>query len=94
MRGTVQHLHNRDANRCAACGGKFGLVRYYAWRTALCSKKCIERSQTREESDRRWLASLWAAGKVMRAPRCGATGSVLASSSFAKQSECSDIAST
>jgi len=61
MRRIVQHLHDRGANRCAACGGKFGLVRYYSWRTALCSKKCVERSKTRDESNRRWLGSLQAA---------------------------------
>jgi hypothetical protein len=37
------------------CGGKFGLIRYYSWRTALCSKKCVDRFRTRRERDRRWL---------------------------------------
>ncbi|SDH32940.1 hypothetical protein SAMN05216338_100855 [Bradyrhizobium sp. Rc2d] len=40
---------------CAVCGGKFGLIRYYSWRTALCSKKCVDRFRTRRERDRRWL---------------------------------------
>jgi hypothetical protein len=61
MRKTVQHLHDSDAKRCSVCGGKFGLIRYYTWRTALCSKKCTERAQAREESDRRWLGSFRAA---------------------------------
>jgi hypothetical protein len=60
MRRTVHHIHDKDVNRCAACGGKFGLVRYHSWRTAFCSKKCTERSKTREESNRRWLRSLLA----------------------------------
>lgn len=42
-------------NGCAVCGGKFGLIRHYSWRTALCSKKCIDRFRTRRERDRRWL---------------------------------------
>ena len=46
--------HGR-ATRCAVCDGKFGLVRYYSWRTPLCSKKCIDRFRTRRESDRNWL---------------------------------------
>jgi len=60
MRRTVQYLHDKGANRCAACGGKFGLVRHYSWRTAFCSKRCAERSKTREEGNRRWLRSLLA----------------------------------
>jgi hypothetical protein len=37
------------------CDGKFGLVRYYSWRTPLCSKKCVDRFKTRRESDRNWV---------------------------------------
>lgn len=44
-----------SANGCAVCGSKFGLIRYYSWRTALCSKKCVDRFRTRRERDRRWL---------------------------------------
>ncbi|MFK4382733.1 hypothetical protein ACVWYQ_001151 [Bradyrhizobium sp. USDA 3397] len=44
-----------SGNGCAVCGGKFGLIRYYSWRTALCSKKCVDRFRTRSERDRRWL---------------------------------------
>ena len=43
------------AARCAVCDGKFGLVRYYSWRTPLCSKTCVERFRTRREGDRTWL---------------------------------------
>ena len=44
-----------SATRCAVCDGKFGLVRYYSWRSPLCSKKCVDRFRTRREGDRTWL---------------------------------------
>lgn len=43
------------SNGCAVCGGKFGLIRYYSWCTALCSKKCVDRFRARRERDRQWL---------------------------------------
>jgi len=43
------------AARCAVCDGKFGLVRHYSWRTALCSKKCLDRFRARRASDCIWL---------------------------------------
>jgi hypothetical protein len=43
------------AARCAVCEGKFGLVRYYSWRSPLCSKKCVDRLRTRRASDCNWL---------------------------------------
>jgi hypothetical protein len=46
--------HDR-AVRCALCEGKFGLIRYYSCRTALCSKKCVEHFKSRREDDSRWL---------------------------------------
>ena len=46
------------AARCAVCDGKFGLVRYYSWRTPLCSRKCVDRFRTRRASDRNWLPRL------------------------------------
>jgi hypothetical protein len=55
MRNNSRHLRNGAAKRCAVCGGKFGLIRHYSWRTALCSKKCVDRFKSREEADRRWL---------------------------------------
>ena len=61
MSDSPQHLFNGAAKRCAICDGKFGLVRYYSWRTALCSKKCAERFKARREGDRRWLLRLQAA---------------------------------
>jgi len=61
MRNSQQHLWNGVTKRCAICDGKFGLVRYYSWRTALCSKKCADRFNARREDDRRWLRRLQAA---------------------------------
>ncbi|SIO17144.1 hypothetical protein SAMN05443247_02530 [Bradyrhizobium erythrophlei] len=61
MRNIPQYPWNCEAKRCAICDGKFGLVRYYCWRTALCSKKCALRFKTRQEGDRRWLRQLHAA---------------------------------
>jgi hypothetical protein len=43
------------AKRCPICDGKFGLVRRYSWRTALCSRKCADRFRVRQECDRKWL---------------------------------------
>jgi hypothetical protein len=40
---------------CAVCDGKFGLVRYYPWRTPLCSKKCVGGFRARRASDLNWL---------------------------------------
>jgi hypothetical protein len=51
-----EKLRHGKATRCAVCGGKFGLIRHYSWRTHLCSRKCVDRFRTRGESDRNWLA--------------------------------------
>jgi hypothetical protein len=40
--------------RCALCDGKFGLVRYYSWRTPLCSRKCVDRFRSRRDSYYNW----------------------------------------
>lgn len=61
MRNGPQYHCNGAAKRCAICDGKFGLIRYYSWRTALCSKKCDDRFKARQEGDRRWLRRLQAA---------------------------------
>lgn len=51
-----ERLELREPGKaCALCGGKFGLIRYYSWRTALCSKQCLARSRARRERDLRWL---------------------------------------
>ena len=46
-----------DSSRCTVCSGRFGLVRYYSWQTAICSRKCVGRLRDRCESDRKWLAN-------------------------------------
>jgi len=56
-----QHLRHDATKRCAICDGKFGLIRHYSWRTALCSKKCADRLKVRRDADRRWLRCLEAA---------------------------------
>jgi hypothetical protein len=65
MRNNSRHLRNDAAKRCAVCGGKFGLIRHYSWRTALCSKKCVDRFKSREEADRRWLLRLQATRQTL-----------------------------
>jgi len=45
----------------AVCDGKFGLIRHYSWRTAVCSKKCLDRFKARGESDTEWLCRFRAA---------------------------------
>jgi hypothetical protein len=48
----------RSAARCAVCNGKFGLVRHYSWRTALCSSKCVDRFKARRQNDGSWMNRL------------------------------------
>jgi len=55
MPNCSESLGSGGAARCAACDGKFGLVRYYSWRTPLCSKKCVDRLRARRASDLNWL---------------------------------------
>jgi hypothetical protein len=61
MRNSPRYLCNGAAERCAICDGKFGLIRYYSWQTALCSRKCADRFKKRQEGDRRWLRRIQAA---------------------------------
>lgn len=61
MRKGPQNPRNGMPRRCAICDGKFGLVRYYSWRTALCSKKCVDRFKARREGDHRWIHRFQAA---------------------------------
>jgi hypothetical protein len=49
---------NGRATRCAVCGGRFGLIRHYSWRTALCSRTCVDRFRARREGDSNWLPRL------------------------------------
>jgi hypothetical protein len=53
----LNNFQLRDFTRCSVCARKFGLVRYYACQTAICSKRCAGRLTARRESDRRWLMS-------------------------------------
>jgi hypothetical protein len=55
MLDNLKHLPHSATKRCAICDGKFGLVRYYSWQTALCSKRCVDHFKARREGDRRWL---------------------------------------
>jgi hypothetical protein len=55
MRSNSKYTPAGPAKRCPICEGKFGLVRHYSWRTALCSKKCADHLRARAECDRRWL---------------------------------------
>ena len=66
-------LRSGGAARCAACNGKFGLVRHYAWRTPLCSKKCVDRFRVRSESDRNWVGWLQIAFNQPRENRARAS---------------------
>jgi hypothetical protein len=61
MRNSPQYPCSGAAKRCAICDGRFGLIRYYCWQTALCSRKCADRFKTRRDDDRRWLRRLQAA---------------------------------
>jgi hypothetical protein len=51
-----QHLREGAAKRCPICDGRFGLIRHYFWRTALCSRRCVDRFRVRQETDRKWLS--------------------------------------
>ncbi|OSI68646.1 hypothetical protein BSZ22_21065 [Bradyrhizobium canariense] len=57
MRNGFDNSRHGSARCCAICGGKFGLVRYYNWRTALCSKKCVNRLKARQVANLKWLRS-------------------------------------
>src|SRR5712675_807251 len=47
MLNSSLNLRRGKAKRCVVCDGKFGLIRYYSWRTPLCSKKCVDRFKAR-----------------------------------------------
>ena len=68
MNPRSQCLFDDAANRCAICGRKFGLVRHYAWRIAMCSNKCCEQFRAREKGDRDWLSA--GSGIQMRTSAC------------------------
>ncbi len=56
MRNSFNSSRHDLAKCCAMCGGKFGLIRHYYWRTPLCSKKCVDRFTARREADHKWFA--------------------------------------
>jgi Bacterial regulatory helix-turn-helix protein, lysR family len=58
MLNSSLNLRRGKAKRCAVCDGRFGLIRYYSWRTPLCSKKCVDRFKARWAGDRKWLRRL------------------------------------
>jgi hypothetical protein len=58
MLNCSESLRDSRGTRCAVCDGKFGLVRHYAWRTPLCSRKCVDRFRARRASDRNWVSWL------------------------------------
>jgi len=61
MLNRSRHHQHDHAKRCAVCVGKFGLIRHYSWRTAVCSKKCLDRFKARRASDTEWLCRFRAA---------------------------------
>ena len=67
-----ESLRHGKVTRCAVCDAKFGLIRHYSWRTPLCSKKCVDRFRTRQESDRNWLPWLQVAVDQLQANRARA----------------------
>jgi hypothetical protein len=61
MRNGHKYLRNSAPKRCAVCDGRFGLIRYHSWGTALCSRRCADRVKARQECDRIWLHRFQAA---------------------------------
>ena len=61
MRNRSQEVRNNPTTLCAVCGGRFGLIRHYVCRTALCSGKCVDRFKIRRQNDRKWLLTCQAA---------------------------------
>jgi hypothetical protein len=57
MRNNFEFVREGASKRCPICEGRFGLVRHYSWRTALCSRRCVDRFKARQKTDREWLSS-------------------------------------
>jgi hypothetical protein len=74
MRNHLQYRRKDAVTRCVICNGKFGLIRHYSWRTALCSRQCVDRFKSREESDRRWLLRLYTAQQTVAVAITGFQG--------------------
>lgn len=60
MTESAQQLRGGPSNHCAVCGGKFGLVRHYSWRTAFCSQRCKHHFKSRRDGNRKWLLRFYA----------------------------------
>jgi hypothetical protein len=60
MTKSAQQLRGGTSNRCAVCDGKFGLIRHYSWRTALCSRKCKHHFKNCRDGDHKWLLRCYA----------------------------------
>jgi hypothetical protein len=71
MQNYLQLHRGQAINRCAICDGGFGLIRHYSWRTALCSRKCVDRFTTRKENDRRWLLPIFVERQSVAAEMMG-----------------------
>ena len=67
MHNSVGIISQGGSTRCVVCDGKFGLVRYYSWRTPLCSRRCVDRFRSRRASDSNWLP--WLHVGLEQAPR-------------------------
>jgi hypothetical protein len=56
------HAMTKLENRCANCGGKFGLVSYHHWGTRFCRKSCKDNFLAKTAKDhapmRRWFGFL------------------------------------
>jgi hypothetical protein len=72
MPNCSESLRSSRTARCAACDGKFGLIRHYLWRTALCSMRCVDRFTARRESNRNWVGWLQIAVKQLQENRARA----------------------
>lgn len=48
-------------NVCPECGGKFGLLRQYWWRTGFCSTRCLIQFKEKQERKRAWYRWLFSA---------------------------------
>ena len=70
MHNSPEYLRKSAAKRCAICNGKFGLIRHYSWRTALCSKKCVDRFKARQKDDLRWYDALQNARQTVAVRNC------------------------
>jgi hypothetical protein len=79
MTMSAQQLRGGTSNRCAVCGGKFGLVRHYSWRTGLCSQNCKHHFKNCRDGDHKWLLRVTRPGNMLREPVSTSSDTVFAS---------------